>query len=278
MGRFVRRGAYVLLAILLLVAPSASAGSGPLDFGGNDRPSHSVSTGDGYADVAMRLVLVDGQPVFRPGSSQESDRGCRMEVTRIPILEAIPIAEGVFDDAVDIRVRCGEGGRNYDTWVFVPDADTEARDLARDYVERVLAPEVAIGTSPSENLLVGLPTWFWLDGWDGATRTTTVAAPWGDALDLHLTVDQITWDYGDGSPTHTGGPGQAYPVESDIRHTYTHASTTRTEPDAAYPLSAQLTIGVTYTYGPYGPITVDPIELTIERPVRVNQLQAVLQR
>ncbi len=276
MARVLRRGAYVFLGVLLLYPAVAAASDGALDLGGNERPEHTVTTGDSYADIAMQLVMVGGEPVFRSGASRQSDRDCEMTVTRIPILEAIPIAEDVFDDAVDIRVRCGEGGRNYDTWVFIPDADADAHTLARDYAERVLAPEISIATSPPANILVGLPTWFWLDGWDGTTRTTTVTAPWGDTLDLHLTLDTITWDYGDGTPTHTGGPGQPYPAESDVQHTYTHTSTTRSDPNATYPLTAQVHIDVTYTYDIHGPITVDPIELTIDHPIQVDQLQAVL--
>lgn len=272
-----RHAAHLLLiALVIVVLTSRPALSWEMI---DDRHrDHQVSTGDGFAEIGMSLVSVGGEVRFRAGREPAKQGDCQTQVTRIPPLEGIPIANEWFEGAIDVRITCGPDNRNMDLWVAVPDADDAARDLARDYVERVLAPEVGIGTSPPANVLVGLPTWFWLDGWDGTTRTTTVTAPWGDTLDLHLTVDHIEWDFGDGTPARTGGVGQAHPAESDIQHTYTHASTTRRDPDATYPLSARITIGVAYHYDTHGPIAVDPIELTVDHPIQVGQLQAVLSR
>ena len=278
MASRLRRSALLLIVgVLPLAAAPVSANPPRAGFGGNEQQEHSVSTRDAGVDVSMSYVIVGGEIHARPGrTTPTGPGGCEMTVERIPALEAIPITDEWVEGAIDIRITCGPDGRNRDIWATIPDADAAARDEARRYAERVLAPETTIGTSPPASILVGLPTWFWLDGWDGTTRTTTVTAPWGDTLDLQLTLEHLTWDFGDGSDPRQGGIGQPYPAESDIQHTYTHRSTSRAEPDAAYPLAAQLTIAVTYHYDGQGPIAVDPIDLTIEQPITVHQLQAVI--
>lgn len=265
-----------LLPLTLVVAVLLALGAGEAHGAWQERSDSSGSLPSVDSDgAAVDVVFVGGRYLpTQSGRAAGADASCTMTVTRYPGLEFIHMIEGLISPAFAAFIGCGPGGFSGDRWI--PEVDRHAERYARDYVERVLAPEVSIGTSPPANVLVGLPTWFWLDGWDGSTRTTTVTAPWGDSLELHLTVRDVTWDFGDGAPVQTGGAGQAYPAESDVQHVYTNASTSRSDPEATYPVAAALHIDVVYFYDTHGPITVDPIELTIDHALEVGQLQAVL--
>ena len=49
----------------------------------------------------------------------------------------------------------------------IVDLDAAARDEAQRYIEDVLVPAVRIGVNPAARGLVGLDSWFWIDGFDG---------------------------------------------------------------------------------------------------------------
>lgn len=244
------------------------------ELGENDSSATTPQVTSGRSSVGV--VLVDGRWVSGSGGGGSSERDCEMTVTRIPVLEEIHIATDVIEGAIPVRVTCNPNGVDGDFWV--PDADVSARAEAQRYAEEVLAPGLALEVNPPDNILVGLPTWFWLDGWDGSPITTTVTAPWGDAVDLELTLERVDWTFGDGSPAESGDLGVAYPEESTIQHVYTHRSTSPAEPDGGYEVAAELRLGVRYWYDGGGPYTVDPISVTTSDDIVVRQLQAVLSR
>src|SRR3546814_1823970 len=71
-------------------------------------------------------------------------------------------------------------GTYYDqVWIGpddIVDLDALAGGEAARYVEDVLAPGVSIGVNPDARGLVGLRSWFWVEGFDGAAVTVPVAA------------------------------------------------------------------------------------------------------
>ena len=52
-----------------------------------------------------------------------------------------------------------------------------------------------MGTSPPANVLVGLSTWFWVDGWDGEPISVPVVAPWGSTVMVELSLGEVRWDF-----------------------------------------------------------------------------------
>ncbi len=181
-------------------------------------------------------------------------------------------------DHVPVRINCGfaEVDRRWIAPADIQDVDGEARRGAESYVDSVLGPRLSIETSPPANILVGLSTWFWMDGWDGAPLRTSVTAPWGDSISVEMTLDHVMWDYGDNTSPQRGDLGQAYPAESSVQHVYTDRSTSRTNPDGAYQMSATVRINVRYWYDGGGPYSAGTIERTFSAPVIVRQLQAVI--
>jgi hypothetical protein len=196
----------------------------------------------------------------------------------LPELESLRIMESAVENSIPVQIRCGLAIVE-ERWVPVAeirDVDAEARAGAHRYVETVLAPGLSMGTSPPANILVGLDTWFWLGGWDGQPVMTTVVAPWGDSIDLELSLIEVAWDFGDGSPPLTAGIGEPHPAESSVQHLYTHRSTSRSAPDGAYDVSATVRIGVRYWYDGQGPFVVEPLSTTHTAAVIVRQIQSVL--
>lgn len=234
-----------------------------------------------HATLIERIAndLRSGDHPLRSSSGSGGEQECEIRVEVLPELEGLAILHpSVMPDQIPVRITCGSALID-ERWISpteLRDVPGEAREGARRYVETVLAPQLALGTSPPDNILVGLDTWFWLDGWDGTPITTTVTAPWGDSIDLRLTLADVEWNFGDGSPPLHGGLGEPYPAESTVRHLYTHRSTSPANPEGAYELRATITIAVDYWYAGAGPTPVAPLEITHVAPVTVRQLQAVI--
>lgn len=262
-----------LIASVAFATPTAA-----LDFGAEEEAelpvSASVTAGDWAVDVGISARRRGGEVTV---SVSGGDEGCEITARLVPGLGAIPIADEIFDDAVAIRIIECESAIVEDRWVPVVDLDAAARELALDHLERVLGPDLSIGHSPPANVLVGLSTWFWLEGYRGDPLRTTVATDWGETLDLSLTLAELTWDFGDGSSPVAGTElGEPYPAESEVQHVYEVRSTSRAEPDGAYQLIAGIALQVTYTHDGDGPYSAGTITTTHEQPIVVHQLQAVL--
>lgn len=137
----------------------------------------------------------------------------------------------------------------------------EARSRAADLVNQV--PLLQQQLTVHQNPVIGVtrvPTWFWVEGYDGqaVTATTDVQVPWthdwsetvvsedGTAADVprratgiyHLSLlvrlrpARYVWDFGDGTSVNTGSLGKAYPDESDVQRSYQHHS--HDQPDRRY--------------------------------------------
>ena len=88
--------------------------------------------------------------------------------------------------------------------------------IARQAALRLLARHGRIGVLPGRTL-VGLPTYFWLDG---VARREAVRSEAGWRLRIVAQPVGYTWRFGDGEQV-TGGPGRAQPPQSSqIQHTY----------------------------------------------------------
>ncbi|MBK5224796.1 MAG: hypothetical protein JJE52_18360 [Acidimicrobiia bacterium] len=176
-------------------------------------------------------------------------------------------------------IYCG-GAREGATWIDpedVVDYDEIARTGAAEYVRDVLGPGLAISTNPASYGLVGMPTWNWVDGWDGQPIAVPTISAFGDSVDITLRFQQARWDFGDGTPTQSGDLGRVYPVESTVQHNYTVRSTSRAEPDGTYTVAATATISATYRLNGGPEIAVDPpLTTTATAPVIIRQAQAVL--
>ena len=199
----------------------------------------------------------------------------------------IPTAAEAFEalgeppspDAIPYWLMCGSALVR-PLWVtpdMVVDVDDVVRGEAQRYVETVLGPGLAMGVAPADFAVTGVPASFWVDGWDGAPIAVPPINPFGDTIDITLTLESVTWDFGDGTPSTAADLGVAPPATSSVRHNFTDRSTSPTAPDAAYTASATVTVAVTYRLngGPDTPVT-PPLTTTVTTPVVVREAQVVL--
>jgi hypothetical protein len=100
----------------------------------------------------------------------------------------------------------------------VPGPTVNPFRLALSARDRLPMPSGGIGANPARSL-VGLPTWFWYEGYDGRPLTKTVTA-FGVTVQVQATPTRYRWDFGDGSAMTSSSLGRPYPARSAITHTY----------------------------------------------------------
>ncbi|MGK2947829.1 MAG: hypothetical protein ACSLFP_04595, partial [Acidimicrobiales bacterium] len=148
----------------------------------------------------------------------------------------------------------------------VVDLDAVARDEAQRYIEDVLVPAVAIGVNPAAEGLVGLASWFWVEGFTGTATAPPISA-FGLTIDVRLSSGTVTWDFGDGT-RRSGDLGRAYPEPSSVQHTHQRHGT--------YDVVAEIDLVPEYRVdgGPW--ITLPNLQATATVAHPVQQRQAVI--
>ena len=220
-----RRGLVVLLALLV----GSQASPVGADQGGYDETGAGVET---VVDaVRVTVVRAGGEDIVRSvsgGGAGERD-GCTWSLVFAPELEDAPygISPGPkpHPDAQFALLLC-DGQIVQPIWVApddIVDVDAMARDNLQRYVEDVLVPSVRIGVNPAARGLVGLDSWFWVEGFDGSVAAPPITA-FGVTVDVRLSSGGVTWDFGDGESV-AGDLGRAYPEESTVQHVHQHDGT-----------------------------------------------------
>ena len=149
----------------------------------------------------------------------------------------------------------------------------ELAAVAERLVRELPVGDIAIGRRPQDRALTGVPLYAWVEGYDGAPITRTVEAL-GATVDVRLTLRQVTWDFGDGTPPDRAGLGEAWPRRSPVRHTY-ETSTPHAEPRT---IAATLDLAAGYRVdgGPWHALA--PLTRSATTAVDVDQVQAVRRR
>ena len=143
--------------------------------------------------------------------------------------------------------------------------------VALELLNHLPIPDIAIGANPSTGL-VALPSWFWIDGYDGAPIRSSDSLP-GVTVDVEVEPLIYRWSFGDGTTAETTSLGQRYPAESDIRHVYEQSSLAA---GGAYSITVEVTFTARYRVngGAWEPL--DPITRLFSDDYPVQQLQSVL--
>lgn len=205
-----------------------------------------------------------------------SQLDCTFRAVEIPTsAEALDeLGPAPTDDSIPYRIFCGSAlwAATWITPADIIDYDTIARTEADRYLHTVLAPRLSIHHTPTTYAVVGAPSHHWIHGWDGQPLTIGPLNPYGQPLTIVLTLRDVTWNFGDTTPTTTADLGTTTP----ITHTYTTRSTT-TDPHGTYTTTATITIDATYTLDNTPPTTITPpLTTTPTTTVIARELQAVL--
>lgn len=155
--------------------------------------------------------------------------------------------------------------------VVEPGGSVDPRSLAQSLLSRIPLPEITIGVNPGTGL-VALPSWFWVEGYDGAPITAS-ASLGGVTVEVEVTPEDYRWRFGDGAEQSTLSLGRRYPEPSDLRHTYEQSSL---GVGGAYTVRLDVTFRVRFRVAGGGVGELAPITRAYTADYPVQQAQAVL--
>lgn len=241
----------------------------------DDRPGNAeVDARTLDESVRITLLTIGGS------SSTASVTGAASASSRCSWTSEPADRTGLLDDAsIPVTGPPGSGLVLYDVfcdgvyhssvWVGpedVVDVDAVVRGELERYVREVLAPVVRIGVNPSGSGLVGLASWFWIEGFSGSVAAPPITA-FGMTVDVRMSSGTVTWDFGDGT-VESGDLGRAYPEESSVRHTHQRHGT--------YDVTADIELVPEYRVngGPW--LTLPDLSVTATASHPVEQRQPVL--
>jgi hypothetical protein len=162
-----------------------------------------------------------------------------------------------------------DGIRTGIVWVSpsdVVDLDALAASEAQRYLQDVLVPGLVLRVNPAGEGLVGLASWFWIDGFD--TPQTVSIAALGTAAEVRMRAGSVRWDFGDGSPPLEADLGRAFPTESSVQHVY--------EQHGSYTVRAEVDVEAEYRVDGGDWIPLGHLSATTSAEAALQQRQAVV--
>lgn len=257
------------------------------------RTSASVSVRSGPNGVTVYISVAQESPGAGPSSSSSTSvgtgrtRSCSISVQNIGIVLSnsrwYQQERAAHPDHVFGSVSCDDGffafiwipvgtpaGGNVQV-VFVDDDGVDPVAVALELLKHLPIPEIAIQANPSTGL-VALPSWFWIDGYNGSPISSSDALS-GVTVDVEVQPLTYRWSFGDGTSAETMSLGQRYPAESDIRHVYEQSSLAA---GGAYRIFVEVTFAARYRVNGGAWQALDPITRSFTTDYPVQQLQSVL--
>ncbi|MCC6178018.1 MAG: hypothetical protein IT305_22175 [Chloroflexi bacterium] len=291
------------IAVLIAAASAILVAAGSTQADGDDdgrhvpdagiRTSASVSVRSGPNGVTVYISVAQESPGAGPASSSSTSvstgraRSCRISAQNIGIVLSnsawYQAEQAAHPDHVFGSVSCDDGffafiwipvgtpaGGNVQV-VFVDGAGVDPVAVALELLNHLPVPEIAIQVNPSTGL-VALPSWFWIDGYDGSPISSSDSLP-GVTVDVEIEPLVYRWSFGDGTTSETTSLGQRYPAESDVRHVYEQSSLAA---GGAYSVTVEVTFAAQYRVNGGAWEALDPITRSFSNDYPVQQLQSVL--
>lgn len=257
----------------------------------DNKPVAGISVVSGPGGVTIYISFVEQTP----GSGGAPGSGGTISTTTGPKCTSSPINIGnasigwireglaAHPDTTPWAVNCDNGYFGI-AWVPIaapgppavvvgapPLAGVDPVAIAAEVFGIVPLPPIRVGANPGVGL-VAMPSWFWIDGYDGR-RLSGSRAVGLVVVEVEIWPANYHWSFGDGAVVDTLSVGRAYPAESDVRHTYEQSSLR-----AGGTFTAQLDITFAARFrvngGAWQPLA--PVVQTYSRAYPVQQLQSVL--
>jgi hypothetical protein len=254
------RGLVISIALLVMAAPAGAI-----------EEEADVRTNDGGVAVTI-TVGDDGAAHVEAGEGGGSS--CDWSVIQYPFTGADPPSHYgappspehnlylVYCDGVFVSAE----------WIAPNTSETvvDTRALANTVIEQIPVDLAAINARPVGSAITGIPSYFWVEGYDGAPITGSVSnGP--VTVDVSVTLGSVTWDWGDGTPAEQTGLGEAWPARSSVRHTYSTKGT--------YVVTVTIVLPAQFTVNGAGaPTALEPVIRTATIPYVVDEVQAVRDR
>jgi hypothetical protein len=141
--------------------------------------------------------------------------------------------------------------------------------LANRVRDRLPVPGLEISSNPGRGL-VGLRTWFWLEG--GSRPLSDSLSAFDVRVEVQALPMSYEWNFGDGTTEVTSSPGEPYPQDSPVTHTYEESSAGHT---VGYPVSVTTVFEVRWRTNGGRWRTLPGISRTSAREYPVAESQAV---
>jgi hypothetical protein len=153
------------------------------------------------------------------------------------------------------------------------DQSRDPRDIALHLRDVIPIPRASVDINPGRGV-VGVDSWFWLQGYRGASVKDSTN-PFGQLVEVEATVTRYEWSFGDGTHITSESPGNPYPERSEVRHTFERSSAGY---DAGYPIDVSFVFSVRYRIdgGPW--IGLPGITRQAHTDYPVRESQAVIRR
>lgn len=155
--------------------------------------------------------------------------------------------------------------------VVGPGDPTDPASIAAELRDHLPVPDVTISANPDTGL-VALPSWFWIDGYDGAPISSSDTLG-GVTVEVQIVPQRYTWSFGDGGTLETTLPGEPYPAESDIQHSYEQSSLGA---GGAFVVTVEISFSAQYRVNGGAWQSLDAITRSFTGDYQVQQLQSVL--
>jgi hypothetical protein len=170
-----------------------------------------------------------------------------------------------------------------------------SRTFVADVLEDVPLPAAKVRMNPDLGL-VAVPTWFWVEGYDGrafgVSRRINIPAEIGDdvpvedvprddprrrstSMTIVVTVrpSRYEWSFGDGTRLVTRSLGKPYPQASDVKHVYEHSSL---RSPSGFTVGLTIEFAAEYRVNRGAAQALPPIRRSYESSYRVQEIQPVL--
>ena len=175
-------------------------------------------------------------------------------------------------DTTLARKTCSDGTDEF-VWVYIGDSEPaptiDPETLAQEVRDRLPVPGLKISSNPRRGL-VGLKSWFWLEG--GGQPLADSLSRFGVRVDVEARPASYRGEFGDGSEKTTMTPGHPYPHRSPVNHVYERSSA---QFEQGYRVSVTTAFDVRWTTNGGRWRTLPGISRTSERYYRVAESQAV---
>lgn len=147
----------------------------------------------------------------------------------------------------------------------------DPRAIALDLLRHVPLPSLRIRMNPALGL-VAMPSWFWAEGYNGQPFGGSVTIG-SYTISVHVWAVSYQWDFGDGTTLTSSDLGQAYPAQSDIRHTYQYSSLRYPN---GFPVRLTVQFAAAYSVNGAGSGALPGMQQTYAGDYPVQQLQSIL--
>ncbi len=284
-----------LAAIVLILLPFVARADEPNDGGYTPDPGGPTadadvnveSNGDGvtiYIGVTDTSPGSSGEPGSSSGGADYSTWSCTADLMSIGqamldwFLKEAPKHPGEApwvvrcnNDFIDI-VWLPINIQPADIQIVVgPGEPVDPVSIALELRDHVPVPDITVGVNPGVGL-VAVPSWFWVEGYDGAPIQTSETLG-GTTVEVEITPNGYRWTFGDGATIETDSLGQRYPSVSDIQHAYEQSSVST---NGAFAVTVTINFSVQYRVNGGAWQALDPITRSFTSPYPVQQLQSIL--